>query len=315
MIQAIVFSFVAMSGAGMSSPARSPAAAQSCTGVSSAPARQRTSRAGCSGCRPSRRRTESAAARTSMSSTSQAQCTRRARRAGRSAVRPSSGRAPSSAAPGSRGAPAASRRRGVRAPTSSRRARVPQALRHVLLDVGMLQPLLELCKRHAKERRIPLECCLFDVERHGQQSLGRLPHNQKQVGVEPFDHDLVARVRPFLAARAPQLAVDPHLAQRPAGNTTIPLEPGSASAPVTAFRRRESQNQNPVSASSKTAAAATSAMPQPVGSHRTATTMARTRSKGSKMPGVGLEPARPRRGQLILSQPRIASFATPARQG
>src|SRR6266568_6096281 len=30
------------------------------------------------------------------------------------------------------------------------------------------------------------------------------------------------------------------------------------------------------------------------------------------MPGAGFAPARPRRGQLILSQPRIASFATPA---
>ena len=32
------------------------------------------------------------------------------------------------------------------------------------------------------------------------------------------------------------------------------------------------------------------------------------------MPGEGVEPSRPTRGQLILSQPRIANFATPARR-
>ena len=30
------------------------------------------------------------------------------------------------------------------------------------------------------------------------------------------------------------------------------------------------------------------------------------------VPGAGLEPARPRRGHLILSQARMTSFATPA---
>ena len=40
------------------------------------------------------------------------------------------------------------------------------------LDIRVLERLLELRDRHPEERRIPLECCLFDVERHGQQSLG-----------------------------------------------------------------------------------------------------------------------------------------------
>jgi predicted RNA-binding Zn-ribbon protein involved in translation (DUF1610 family) len=35
----------------------------------------------------------------------------------------------------------------------------------------------------------------------------------------------------------------------------------------------------------------------------------------SEMPGAGLEPARPRRGHLILSQARMTSFATPAVEG
>jgi hypothetical protein len=35
----------------------------------------------------------------------------------------------------------------------------------------------------------------------------------------------------------------------------------------------------------------------------------------SPVPGAGLEPARPRRGHLILSQARMTSFATPAAEG
>jgi hypothetical protein len=31
-----------------------------------------------------------------------------------------------------------------------------------------------------------------------------------------------------------------------------------------------------------------------------------------QVPGEGVEPSRPQWGQLILSQPRIANFATPA---
>jgi hypothetical protein len=33
-----------------------------------------------------------------------------------------------------------------------------------------------------------------------------------------------------------------------------------------------------------------------------------------KVPGKGLEPLRPQRGHLILSQARMTSFATPARR-
>jgi hypothetical protein len=39
------------------------------------------------------------------------------------------------------------------------------------------------------------------------------------------------------------------------------------------------------------------------------------RARENTVPGEGVEPSRPAWGQLILSQPRISSFATPARAG
>ena len=73
-----------------------------------------TSRVGCSGRRPSPRRTAGAATRTSTSSRRRARRTRRARPRGRSGSRPSSARARSSAAPGSRGTRPGARRRASR---------------------------------------------------------------------------------------------------------------------------------------------------------------------------------------------------------
>ena len=82
-----------------------------------------TARAGCSGRRPSPRRTGGAGARTSRSSTSRAPRTRRASRAGRSGSRPWSARARSSAARGSRAGRARCRR--PSAPASKPSSRAP----------------------------------------------------------------------------------------------------------------------------------------------------------------------------------------------
>src|SRR5215211_1461682 len=134
----------------------------------------------------------------------------------------------------------------------------------------------------------------------------------RTISVRSGPSDSTTRVSPGSAPssqRARQSS--PSTRIRPSGrqvSTTVPVAPGSASAPVVARRRREYQMTTPTSASSTTAAATTTMSPHGAGSQKTATRIASRRS----MPGAGVEPARPQGGHLILSQARMTSFATPA---
>ena len=193
---------------------------------------------------------------------------------------------------------------------------VPEALGDVLLDVGVLQALLELRDRHAEKGRIPLESCLFDVQRHGPQSLGGFPHDQKQLGVEPLDHDLVARVGALLAARPPQLTGDADPALRPAGEDHHPARAGQrlgAGDRLSATREPEPEpGLGELEDRRGRDERDSPARRQPQDGDDDCQD---EEQRISECRGRDSNPHAPIGGQLILSQPRIASFATPAGQG
>ena len=139
-----------------------------------------------------------------------------------------SGRARSSAGRGRRGTISklpASRRTGT--PTIVDRSGTAESLRDEVRYVGVLERLLELAERRAVERRIPLERRLLDrrfVELGHALSLGASVHEQSQLGLELLHHNSVPDVGAVHAARPPELAGDADLPERPAGLDDRPRE-------------------------------------------------------------------------------------------
>jgi hypothetical protein len=124
-------------------------------------------------------------------------------------------------------------------------------------------------------------------------------------------------IRAFAAARSPPpadrqsslTALSTFAVSATRASATIALVPSAERAPAPVWSPRRTTHRGGVPSSHRLS----NALPSQLPSHR----FGQVRLDAiwlEQVPGEGVEPSRPRWGQLILSQPRIANFATPARR-